>query len=369
VPRRGGRDAKLWNATADIVINGTIAATCDRIQLAPNALRNPRLEHLSVEEIYDLLLQAPNTSSSPSEPDLLAAPPEAHTRASEDPDCGLENTNDAQQNTRSSVRQEISDTARHAPDRGDRHRPNRPDNRPAPGQSPISHHAQTNREAYWGNAIEQAKTIAKASHQGEIPAGIQRELDAIAPQQLDWRRYLWRYLTQIPADFQGFDRRFIGRGLYLDALQGETLSVAIAIDRSSSIADRLLSIFLGEIRGILATYPHIQGRLYYADAQIYGPYPLATCASSPGERATVRPIGGGGTSFIPFFERVTTRSNSDRFGRWHSAKPRVCVYLTDGYGTFPTVPPSVPVLWVVAPGGRDRREFPFGDVVSLKRDR
>ena len=45
----------------------------------------------------------------------------------------------------------------------------------------------------------------------------------ISESQLDWRSYLWRYLVQTPTDFQGFDRRFVGRGLYLEALIGESV--------------------------------------------------------------------------------------------------------------------------------------------------
>ena len=43
----------------------------------------------------------------------------------------------------------------------------------------------------------------------------------------------------------------------------------------------------------------------------------------------------------------------------------VCVYLTDGYGSFPDPPPSTPTLWVVAPGGAADDTFPFGEVVRL----
>ena len=32
--------------------------------------------------------------------------------------------------------------------------------------------------------------------------------------------------------------------------------------------------------------------------------------------------------------------------------PDLLVYLTDGYGAYPERPPSYPVLWLVAPGGK-----------------
>ena len=69
------------------------------------------------------------------------------------------------------------------------------------------------------------------------------------------------------------------------------------------------------------------------------------------------PIGGGGTNFCPFFERVVKE--------YDLSAPLVGVYLTDGYGQFPDLPPSFPTLWVVTPGGRSLDQFPFGEVVRL----
>ncbi|MEO0969478.1 MAG: VWA-like domain-containing protein, partial [Cyanobacteria bacterium J06639_18] len=51
--------------------------------------------------------------------------------------------------------------------------------------------------------------------------------------------------------------------------------------------------------------------------------------------------------------------------KWNHLDTAVCVYLTDGYGDFPQVDPDVPVLWVVTPGGLNKDEFPFGEVVKL----
>ena len=42
-----------------------------------------------------------------------------------------------------------------------------------------------------------------------------------------------------------------------------------------------------------------------------------------------------------------------------------CVYLTDGYGTFPDDAVRRDTIWVVTPGGLDEEEFPFGRVIRL----
>lgn len=112
-----------------------------------------------------------------------------------------------------------------------------------------------------------------------------------------------------------------------------------------------MNLFCSELQGILGAYPHLQCQLYYADANVYGGYELKANEDIP------KPIGGGGTSFIPFFEKVEKIKDLCLQG--------VCVYLTDGYGYFPRDKPSLPVLWIVVPRGLDTDKFPFGEVVKI----
>lgn len=82
VPRQGVREAELWNIAADIVVNGIISQQ-GVFELPPGRLREPKLEHLSVEEIYELLLKNTNNSVKLLHPDLLN---EAPFDASSSPD-------------------------------------------------------------------------------------------------------------------------------------------------------------------------------------------------------------------------------------------------------------------------------------------
>jgi predicted metal-dependent peptidase len=210
-------------------------------------------------------------------------------------------------------------------------------------------------EAHWRNAIEQASVMAESLLQGSLPASIQRELQTLKGGQLNWRHYLWRYLVRTPIDFRDFDRRFVGRRIYLETLEDETVSVAVAVDTSGSINDDQIRVFLSEVQSILLAYPHLHCQLYYVDAALHGPYALTPYGNFP------TPVGGGGTDFRPFFTRLTQENSS-----WATT---VAVYLTDGYGFFPTEPPPFPVLWVVTPGGLDSRDFPFGETVRLLGER
>lgn len=305
VSRRGARDPELWNVACDIIVNGLLAATAG-VELPPGALRDAKRENLSVEEVYELLLRDP-APPRPAQLDLLDRP--AGRRGAEG---GAESDSMA--------------TGR-----------------------------QAALEAHWRDAHQHAGIIALHVAQGRLPAGLARELGMLSPARLDWQAHLWRYIVQTPSDFQEFDRRYIGRGLYLEALASDSVRVFVAIDTSGSIDERQIRALAGEVQGILGAYPHVACELYYADAAVYGPYELTAHGEIP------PPIGGGGTDFRPFFDAVRER---------HDPRDQaVCVYLTDGYGDFPAEPPELPVLWVVTAGGRALEAFPFGEAVRLLEER
>ena len=301
VLRRGTREPIMWNIAADIVVNGIIAPQ-NHFELPPGGIRDTELEKLSTEEVYELLRKDVKKYK---------------TFCLANPDLLKEGFGDGKN------------------DNGDS----------------LSAHRREILETYWHNALAKSETIARSISLGLLPAGMERELGAVKDPQLDWRSYLWRYLVKTPTDFSGFDRRFIGRGLYLENLAGESVKVYVAVDTSGSIDNEQLSMFLAEIRGILNSYPHLECELYYADADAYGPYNIDSKSSLP------QPTGGGGTSFIPFFSIVGDN--------WDGLKSAICVYLTDGYGSFPDKKPELPVLWVVTPGGLSLEKFPFGEAIQL----
>jgi len=290
VDRRKTREPLRWNVAADIVVNG-IVAELSNITLPAGAIRDAALEKLPVEEVYDRL--DGRVLALPLQ-DLLAPPGDADTSL----DLG----------------------------------------------------AAERRAAQWREALGQAEAL---SHMGigSMPAGLRRAVREVLAPTLDWRVMLWRFVTVTPSDFLGFDRRFVHRGLYLDALVGESLDVAVAVDTSGSVGGRQLAAFLGELRGILSAYPHVRAALYYVDAAIDGPHALEGASEIPAPR------GGGGTDFAPFFAHVAAH---------RSDAQRVLVYLTDGFGTFPTDHPDAPTLWVVTAGGAATESFPFGEVARLR---
>ena len=302
--RRGSRDPERWNIAADIVVNGMIAQQ-NAFTLPQGALRDEKLEVLPTEEVYELLPKDSTLPKNLQDVPLTISLGKCDSGAGEQ--IGAEG-----------VMEEIT-------------------------KKRIS--------TLWRNAMQQAQTIAQGNKAGWVPLGFEREFNELSISRINWKAQLWRYLVQTPTDFNGFDRRFISRGLYLDSLEGESLNVDAVIDTSGSIDGELLSQFIAEIKSILRAYPHIRCRLFYADSDLYGPYDLSRNSDIP------KPKGGGGTSFAPYFEYYEKKKTTTK---------QISIYLTDGYGDFPEKIPQQDVLWVVVPGGLASPEFPFGKVINAR---
>ncbi len=291
--RRRERDPHLWNIAADIVVNGTVLNST-QYALPAGAIVDSELSSLSVEEVYEQLQQHPNKTPKLTLVDLIPL-------SSPDPDFEQK-------------------------------------------QRDLGH--------YWRTAVSQAIAIARKSGSGFgcQGLGLSREIDELLNPTLGWRELLWQYVVSTPSDYSGFDRRFVWQGLYLDDVVGEKVQVAIAIDTSGSIIDGELTEFVSEIQGMFDAYPFMEGILFYADTQLYGPYEFS-CIDE-----IAKPKGGGGTSFVEFF-RAMEKS--------HREAASVCVYFTDGYGEFPKKTPNFDVIWVISNGGIQSKDIPFGKVVRM----
>ncbi len=202
-------------------------------------------------------------------------------------------------------------------------------------------------KGYWQGVLQRAVTLAKMTGAGNLPLGKELEV-ALGKVQVNWREVLMRYLACTQDDYGGFDTRLIHRGIYVETLENQSLTAAVHIDTSGSLNDaESQGQFLAELKGILNAYPGIQVILTYGDTELHGPFELTQDTIIP------PPKGGGGTSFVPFFESV------------NELEPNTpLVVFTDGYGSFPNNCDH-PCLWVVTEGGLPSEQFPFGEVTRL----
>nr|MCR5094867.1 VWA-like domain-containing protein [Lachnospiraceae bacterium] len=140
-------------------------------------------------------------------------------------------------------------------------------------------------------------------------------------------------------------------------IQGLSL-IAIAIDTSGSCSGEIADRFLGEVAQILR-----QSGEYFTDRT---ELLLFTCDAEIQSEETIRGAdlrkmklkdrvlnGWGGTSFVPVFHRIA------ELGKKKSRRVDGLIYLTDGYGAYPTEKPDYPVIFVLPGSEREsRRELP-----------
>jgi predicted metal-dependent peptidase len=203
-------------------------------------------------------------------------------------------------------------------------------------------------EREWKVAVVQAATVARM--RGTLPASLQRLVGELLEPKVPWRQVLREFIRQFARDDYSFrrpSRRYSGSGVILPSLYSERMGrLVIAVDTSGSITDHVLAEFQAEVQAALDECQPESIEVVYCDAAVNG-----TEEYYPGDTVRLTPKGGGGTAFGPVFEHVD-----------QGEPPVACIYLTDGWGSFPESEPEYPVLWA----STDRDEFPFGQVVVVR---
>jgi len=205
--------------------------------------------------------------------------------------------------------------------------------------------------------------LAFARERGDVPAGMDRLIEKLYDTYIDWRGLLYRYITsQIPVDYNWArpSKKSHSLGVYLPAVERESIDVMVAVDTSGSISQDELAEFISEISSITNSFKNVELTVIDCDCEINGVHNLKN--ASPGEvidKIGKNLKGGGGTSHIPVFNWINK----------HKPMARFIICFTDGYTAFPTKGSvKQPVLWVVAGNWRqDLGKFPFGEVIELPR--
>ena len=212
---------------------------------------------------------------------------------------------------------------------------------------------QDRNQAEWDTAV--AAAVQSAKMQGKLPSALERFFQEVLEPEIPWSEHIRSFFARKVGggsfDWRKPDRRLIQRDIYAPARSGYGAGdVVIGFDTSGSIyADKtLIDRFLAEVGGILADIRPMRTFVVWCDAHVHRVDEVDMLTDLMG----LKPVGGGGTSFIPVFDWINTEGLS----------PDALVYLTDGYGTFPSRAPNYPVLWGNTTKGM---KYPFGDVVDV----
>ncbi len=325
--RRGERKPDLWNIACDHAINPILIGA--QLALPEGALNDPRFAGMNAERIYSLLDrdQENQSGSAPNGPSPQTDTASGASESTQASGSGFAPTVPA---TPGGFGQVLD-----APN------PDHPGAAATDGQRSIQ-------SQEWRIAVEQAQRTALAA--GKIPAGMKRMVEQVRHAPVDWREALRRFFSQtVPQDYRWTppNRRFVWAGLYLPGLHREGMGeIAIGVDCSGSISDKLLSRFSAEVNAIAAETRPEMVRVLYCDAAIQRVDEFAA-----GEQIELNPAGGGGTDFRPVFTYLEE----------HQIEPRCLIFLTDLAGSFPDDIPSYPVIWAAT----SERTAPFGETVAI----
>jgi len=218
--------------------------------------------------------------------------------------------------------------------------------------------ANNNRNpAQWDTEVQAGISAAKAM--GKLPAELLRALSEVLTPKVDWREHIKslfaRKVGSGTFDWARPDRRLITRDIYAPGRSGFGAgTVVVGVDTSGSVGPKELDMFMAEVSGILEEIRPKRLVIVWCDAAVNRVDECEDASDLMAIRRKGAP-GGGGTSFIPVFDRI------DKDG----LSPEALVYLTDGLGSFPRAAPSFPVIWGNIYG--DGKQYPWGDVVNIPK--
>lgn len=205
----------------------------------------------------------------------------------------------------------------------------------------------------WNRVFSEASIYAK--QQGKLPDGIERLVDLVLNEKVNWKHLLYKYITnELPYDYTYSrpSKKSISTGVYMPSILRENLDVVVSIDTSGSINQDELSEFLNEIINIAKSFNNIKITLIVCDSEIKDVYVVAN-----GSIETIRNLkikGGGGTSHIPIYEYI----------KEHLPNAKFVINFTDGYTNFPEHE-SCRSIWVLTKNSCKEDDIPFGEVIKL----
>lgn len=207
-------------------------------------------------------------------------------------------------------------------------------------------------ETEWQVAVQAAMESAKL--RGQLPANLERLFGKKIEPKADWRDvYALAVNRRIGNDrytWERLDPQFIYRGIGSPGRTAYGCDLVVVIrDSSGSINDRTCAVFGAETRAVLEQIRPKRTILVDCDAEVHRWEEIDDLGEL--ESPALQSLrGGGGTSFVPPFERIAKENE----------EPDLVIYLTDLEGSFPERQ-AFPVVW----GAITKEKAPWGETVYV----
>ena len=205
----------------------------------------------------------------------------------------------------------------------------------------------------WKKALGEASVYAR--QKGNLPNGMERIIDDILNEKVNWKHLLYKYMTRtLPYDYTYSrpSKKSFGSGFYMPSILRENVEVCVSIDTSGSLNSEELGEFLGEITTLARTFNNITINLIVCDSEIHEVYQLGNNDSDLIKKLNIS--GGGGTDHNPVYDYIQKELPNTK----------LLVNFTDGYTCFPKYE-SVKSVWVLTKGSCKDSDIPFGEIIRL----
>jgi len=306
--RRGDRDPQLWNIADDFCVNADLKKhhVGEFITSVP-CLYDHKYDGMSAEEVYDILYEKADKIDISS---LLDKMIDEHMDGDDDGSGDGDGDQEGKGRPRLSKeeRQQIRDEIKEA-----------------------------------------MLAAASASDAGNIPAGVKRIIQDLTEPKMNWRELLRMQLeSTIKSDFTWM--RASRKGWHMDAVMpgmkvDPMIDIAIALDASGSISEKMLKDFLGEVQGIMDSFPAYRIHVITFDTDAYNPAQYDS--DNLDDICDYEVSGGGGTDFDCIFtylkdneiepKRLVVFTDGYPFGSWGDENYADTVWIL--HGTTSIVPP------------------------------
>ena len=282
--RRGDRDPQLFNIANDFAVNADLKKhrVGEFITSVP-CLYDAKYDGMSSEEIYDLLYENAEKIDIGSLIDKMI---DEHLDGEGDSGSGKDGE-EGQGKGRPSLSQEERQKIR--------------------------------------DEIKEAVLAAAAASDGagNLPAGVKRIIQDMTAPKMNWRELIRMQLeSTIKSDYTWL--RSSRRGWHMDAVMpgmklDPMIDIAISIDASGSMGEKILKDVLGEVAGIMEQFPNYRIHVVSFDTEVYNPQQFDS--DNLEDITEYEVMGGGGTDFDCVF----------RYFKENEIEPKRHIMFTDGY--------------------------------------
>lgn len=276
--RREERDPQLWNIADDYCVNADLKKyKIGRMITTVPCLYDPKYTGWTAEQVYDDLYK---NADQIDMDDLIDQLLDDHMDGDDKEDGEGNRPKRMSQSERDALREDIKDAI-----------------------------------------INAARSAKEAGH--GVPDSVARMIKEITEPQMPWRELIQTVLTSaIKTDYTFM--RPSRRGHHLDAIMpsqtpGEEIDITVAIDTSGSISNKELSLFLGEIQGIMDSFAGYKIKVISWDTRVSNPVDYTS--ENLENIAEYVPGGGGGTDPKCIFDWL----------KEEGIVPDRLVVFTDGY--------------------------------------